>query len=339
MSPPTAPLGKNGPQVQRVGFGLMGLSMFYGEVKPDAERLALLDQVYELGERHWDSADMYGDNEDLLGKWFKANPDKREHIFLTTKFAHVLGEDGNYTIDSSPEYVKTACAKSLQRLGVKNIDLYYCHRLDQKTPIEKTIEAMVDLKKEGKIKYLGVSECSSDSLRRAYAVHPISAVQVEYSPFALEIESKQIDLLRTCRELGVAVVAYSPLGRGLLTGALRSRDDLDVTDLRRYLPRFSEENFSKNLQLVDQLSGMAKKKGVTPTQLVLAWLMQQGPDIFPIPGTTKLERVKENLGSSDVILNKDEEHEIRKACQAAEVGGGRYPEQLLEMCYADTPPL
>lgn len=339
MSPKTAPLGKNGPQVQRVGFGLMGLSSFYGEVKPDSERLALLDKVYELGERHWDSADMYGDSEDLLGKWFKANPDKREHVFLVTKFANKRGDDGNYSIDSSPEYVKEACAKSLQRLGVENIDLYYCHRLDRKTPVEKTVEAMVQLKNEGKIKYLGISECSSDSLRRAHAVHPISAVQVEYSPFSLEIESKQIDLLRTCRELGVAVVAYSPLGRGLFTGTLRAHDDLEESDLRRYLPRFSKENFPKNLKLVDQLSEMAKKKGVTPTQLVLAWLMQQGPDIFPIPGTTKLERVKENLESMDVQLSKEEEQEIRKACEAAEVGGERYSENFMYACYADTPPL
>ncbi|KAF2692170.1 aldo/keto reductase-like protein [Lentithecium fluviatile CBS 122367] len=339
MSPPTAPLGKNGPQVQCLGFGLMGLSSFYGNVKPDNERLALLDKVYELGQLHWDSADMYGDSEDLLGKWFKANPDKRKDIFLATKFANKRGADGSFSIDSSPEYAKAACAKSLQRLGLENVDLYYCHRLDQKTPIEKTIEAMVELKNEGKINYLGLSECSSESLRRAHAVHPISAVQVEYSPFALEIESNQIDLLRTCRELGVAVVAYSPIGRGLLTGTLRSHDDLEENDLRRFLPRFTKENFPKNLKLVDQLSGMAKKKGVTPTQLVLAWLMQQGQDIFPIPGTTKLERVKENLESVKVTLSKEEEQEIRRACEAAEVSGDRYDEKFMSACYADTPPL
>jgi aryl-alcohol dehydrogenase-like predicted oxidoreductase len=339
MSPPTAPMGKNGPQVHRVGFGLMGLSSFYGEVKPDNERLALLDKVYELGEYHWDSADMYGDSEDLLGKWFKANPDKRKHIFLATKFANKFEADGSVSIDSSPEYAKTACAKSLQRLGLDHIDLYYCHRLDQKTPIEKTVEAMVQLKNEGKIKYLGLSECSAESLRRAHAVHPITAVQVEFSPFALEIESKQVNLLQTCRELGVAVVAYSPLGRGLFTGTLRSHDDLEESDFRRYLPRFTKENFSKNLKLVDQLSEMAQKKGVTPTQLVLAWLMQQGQDIFPIPGTTKLERVKENLASSDVKLTKDEEQEIRAACEAAEVSGERYDEKFMSACYADTPAL
>jgi aryl-alcohol dehydrogenase-like predicted oxidoreductase len=340
MSPlPTAPLGKDGPQVQRLGLGLMGLSSFYGTIKPDNERLAFLDKAYELGERNWDSADMYGDNEDLLGKWFKANPDKREHIFLATKFANKVDADGNRSIDSSPEYVKTACAKSLQRLGLPTIDLYYCHRLDRKTPVEKTVEAMAELKKEGKIKYLGISECSSESLRRAHAVHPISAVQVEYSPFALEIESKQIDLLKTCRELGVAVVAYSPLGRGMLSGTLRSHDDLEESDFRRFLPRFSKENFPKNLKLVDDLSAMAKKKGVTPTQLVLAWLMQQGEDVFPIPGTTNVERIKENLGSADVTLSKEEEREIRKACEATEVSGTRYAKDFMAACYADTPPL
>lgn len=339
MSLPKSQLGKNGPQVNRLGFGLMGLSAFYGTTKPDSERLALLDEAYAIGERFWDSADMYGDNEDLLGKWFKANPDKRADIFLATKFANKTNPDGTRSIDSSPEYCKSACAKSLSRLGLPSVDLYYCHRLDQKTPIEKTVQAMVELKNEGKIKYLGLSECSSDSLRRAHAVHPITAVQVEYSPFALEIESKQVDLLRTCRELGVAVVAYSPLGRGMFTGTLRSPDDFEEGDFRKFAPRFSKENFPKNLKLVDQLSEMAKKKAVTPTQLVLAWLMAQGEDIFPIPGTTKLDRLKENVGSFNVKLNKDEEREIRAACEAAEIGGMRYPENFMAACYADTPAL
>ncbi|KAF2256643.1 putative aldo-keto reductase, partial [Trematosphaeria pertusa] len=339
MSLPTAPLGKNGPQVNRLGLGLMGLSSFYGTKKSDAERLALLDKAYDMGERFWDTADMYGDSEDLLCKWFEASRGKRDNIFLATKFANRVNPDGTREINSSPEYCKEACAKSLKRLGVPTIDLYYCHRLDRKTPIEKTVEAMAELKKEGKIKYIGLSECSSDSLRRAHAVYPISAVQVEYSPFALEIESQQIDLLRTCRELGVAVVAYSPLGRGMFTGTLRSPDDFEEGDFRKLAPRFSSANFPKNLKLVDQLSGMAKKKNVTPTQLVLSWLMAQGNDIFPIPGTTKLDRLKENLGSLDVKLSKEEEQEIRKACEAAEVGGSRYPENFMAACYADTPPL
>jgi aryl-alcohol dehydrogenase-like predicted oxidoreductase len=332
---PKAPLGANGPEVTRLGFGLMGLSVFYGAAKPDSERLALLDQAHSLGEHFWDSSDMYGDNEDLLGKWFAANPSKRSDIFLATKFAV---KDG-HVIDSTPEYAKQACAKSLKRLGLEQIDLYYCHRVDQKTPIEKTVRAMKELKDEGKIKYLGLSEVSSETLRRAHKVHPITAVQVEYSPFALDIESKQIDLLKTCRELGVAVVAYSPLNRGMLAGALKGPEDFEEGDFRAFAPRFSKENFPKNLKLVDELSAIAKSKNVTPSQLTLAWLMAQGKDIFPIPGTTKLERLKENLGAFDVSLSVQEETEIRKASEAAEVGGERYPESFMKACYADTPPL
>ena len=278
----------------------------------------------------------YGDNEVLLGKWFAANKDKRNDIFLATKFAI---DQKTFKIDSSPEYAKKACSASLERLGVSQIDLYYCHRVDGKTPIEKTVEAMVELKNEGKIKYLGLSEISSDTLRRAHAVHPISAVQVEYSPFALEIESKQIDLLATCRELGVAVVAYSPLCRGILGGALRSPDDFAKDDARRMLPRFSPENFSKNLKLVDQITELADKKGVKASQLTLAWLMAQGDDIFPIPGTTNINRLKENLGSFEVKLSKEEDQQIRKACEEGDVSGDRYDPQFMAYCYADTPAL
>ncbi|KAF2197709.1 putative aldo-keto reductase [Delitschia confertaspora ATCC 74209] len=339
MSLPTAPLGKNGPQVNRLGFGLMGLSAFYGKPKPDSERLALLDKAYEIGEHFWDTADMYGDSEDLLGKWFKANPEKRKDIFLATKFANTKDENGQPIVISTPEYAKQACAKSLQRLGLPNVDLYYCHRLDKKTPIEKTIQAMVELKNEGKFKYLGLSECSSSSLRRAHAVHPITAVQVEYSPFALDIESKQIDLLRTARELGVAIVAYSPLGRGFFSGDIRKPEDFAEDDLRRVMPRFTPENFPKNITLVEQLCKMAEEKGVTPSQLVLAWLLAQGEDFFPIPGTTRAERLAENVAALKVQLSKEEEEKIRRACEAAEVSGGRYPEMYASSLYADTPPL
>lgn len=339
MSLPTAPLGKNGPQVNRLGFGLMGLSVFYGKPKPDHERLALLDAAYEMGERFWDSADMYGDSEDLLGKWFKANPEKREHIFLATKFANRKMEDGSFKIDSTPEYAKQACNKSLERLGLPSVDLYYIHRLDRATPIEKTIEAMVELKNEGKIKYLGISECSSESLRRAHAVHPITAVQVEYHPFALEIESEQIDLLRTARELGVAIVAYSPLSRGMFTGAYKSPDDFEDGDFRKRAPRFSKENFPKNLKLVDEFAELAKKKNVATGQLVLAWLLSQGEDIFPIPGTQRLERLKENVGALNVKLSKEEEQELRRVVNAADVAGSRYMDAYMFTTYADTPPL
>jgi aryl-alcohol dehydrogenase-like predicted oxidoreductase len=313
----------------------MGLSAFYGAAKPDPERLALLDQAHAAGAFFWDTSDLYGDNEDLIGKWIAANPSKRKDIFLATKFA----VKGLSDIDSSPEYAKEACAKSLKRLGIEQIDLYYCHRVDGKTPIEKTVEAMAQLKQEGKIKYLGLSEVSSDTLRRAHKVHPISAVQVEYSPFALEIESEQINLLKTCRELGVAVVAYSPLSRGMLTGSIKGPEDFEEGDFRSFAPRFSKENFPKNLKLVDQLATVAERKGVTPAQLTLAWLMAQGQDIFPIPGTTKVERLKENLGALDVKLTEQEIKEVRKYVDEAEVGGTRYPESFMHACYADTPPL
>jgi len=316
----------------------MGLSAFYGDTLPDDQRLALLDQIYELGEHNWDSADMYGDSEDLLSKWFKKNPEKRKDIFLATKFGNATDSDGNSYVDSSPEYAKKACAKSLKRLGLDYIDLYYCHRLDTKTPIEKTVRAMAELKAEGKIKYLGLSECSATSLRRACKIAHISAVQMEYSPFALEIESEQTKFLETARELGVAVVAYSPIGRGLVTGAIRSRDDLDPeSDFRIHQPQWSEENFPKNLELVDLLGRIAKKKNATTAQLTLAWLMAQGDDIIPIPGTTKIERVKENLGALDIKLSKEEVQEIRDACEKTGVHGGRYAGAFMDYCFADTP--
>ncbi|CAI6341823.1 unnamed protein product [Periconia digitata] len=339
MSLPTAPMGKNGPQVNRLGFGLMGLSAFYGAPKPDEERFAVLDAAYEKGERNWDTSDLYGDSEVLLGKWFKANPGKRENIFLATKFAAVTHPDGTYTTDSSPEYAKQACAKSLERLGLPNIDLYYIHRLDQKTPIEKTMQAMVEMKNEGKFKYIGMSECSAKSIRRAHAVHPVTAVQVEYSPFSLEIESDQINVLSTCRELGVAIVAYSPLGRGLISGQYTSPDDFEDSDIRKWLPRFSKENFPKNLELVKQMNEVAKRKNITPSQLALAWLLAQGDDIFPIPGTQRIGRLEENIGGATVQLTKEEEQEIRKAVEAAEVVGPRYPDFIMGTCYADTPEL
>lgn len=336
---PTAKLGKNGPQVTRLGYGTMGLSAFYGAPKPDEERFKVLDKVYDEGGLFWDTADMYQDSEDLLGKWFKQNPGKREHIFLATKFANAMREDGSRYVDSSPEYLRKACDTSLRRLGVPHIDLYYCHRLDQVTPIEKTVEEMKKLKHEGKIKYLGLSECSSESLRRACKVEHIDAVQIEYSPFSLDIESEQIGLLKTARELGVAIVAYSPIGRGMLGGQIRSPDDFEEGDFRKWAPRFSAENFPKNLKLVDRITELAKKKNATASQLTLAWILAQGDDFFPIPGTTSLARIEENVGSLKIKLSKEEEAEIRKACQEAEPAGSRYPEAFATSLYADTPPL
>ena len=245
-----------------------------------------------------DPFDRYADSEDLIGKWF-ARTGKRSEIFLATKFANIVDKDGNRSVRNDPAYVKTACAKSLSRLGIPTIDLYYCHRVDGVTPIEKTVEAMVQLKNEGKIKYLGLSEVSSATLRRAHKVHPISAVQIEYSPYAMDIESPQIALLKTCRELGVAIIAYSPLGRGMLTGAYKSPADFEEGDFRKFAPRFSAENFPKNIQLAEQIGVIARKKGCTPGQLCLAWLMAQGKDIVPIPGTKKLKYLRENLGALD----------------------------------------
>lgn len=219
------------------------------------------------------------DNEELIGKWFKRTG-ARDQIFLATKFGATV-VDGQRVARSDPEYVLQACEKSLARLGIETIDLYYMHRTDEKTPIEKTVEAMVQLKKEGKINYLGLSEVSSETLRRACKVHHIAAVQIEYSPFDVDVENNR--LLETCRELGVAVVCYSPLGRGFLTGKYRSIDDFAPEDARRYLPRFRPESFDKNVQLVDKFDEVAKKKGCTAGQLTLAWLLAQGPEIIPIP--------------------------------------------------------
>ncbi|KAN0107984.1 putative aldo-keto reductase [Hyaloscypha variabilis] len=340
---PTRKLGKNGPQVPALGFGLMGLSAFYGTPDPDSTRLAVLDRAYALGETFWDSADVYGDSEDLVGKWFAANPGKRDEIFLATKFANkVVNTDGKgpgRIIDSSPEYAKEACEKSLKRLGVESIDLYYCHRVDRKTPIEKTVEAMVELKKEGKIKYIGLSEISSETLKRACKVHHIDAVQIEYSPFAIDIETPQIALLETCRSLGVAIIAYSPLGRGMLTGAYTSPSDFSDGDFRKFAPRFSPENFPKNLKLVEGIKKIAEKKGCTAGQLSLAWLLAQGDDVIPIPGTKKVKYLEENLGALEVVLSGEEEREIRGLVEAAEVHGLRYPEVMVGHLFADTPEL
>ncbi|KAL8808068.1 MAG: hypothetical protein Q9182_000346 [Xanthomendoza sp. 2 TL-2023] len=335
---PTRQLGKNGPQVTALGFGAMGLSAFYGPPDADEERFKVLDRAYELGERNWDSADVYMDNEDLIGKWF-ARTGKRSEIFFATKFANVRNPDGTREVRSDPTYVHEACRKSLSRLGIDFIDLYYCHRVDGKTPIEHTVRAMAELQKQGLIKHIGLSEVSSDTLRRAEKIVHIDAVQIEYSPFTMDIEDPAIGLLATCRELGTAVIAYSPLGRGMITGAYTSPADFPEDDWRRGAPRFSEENFPKNLRLVEELKGVAQKKGCTPGQLTLAWLMAQGEDIIPIPGTKKIKYLEENMGALDVRLSREEAAEIRKAVEGAEVHGIRYPEAMAGALFADTPPL
>ncbi|KAL2870118.1 NADP-dependent oxidoreductase domain-containing protein [Aspergillus lucknowensis] len=339
MAPlPTRPLGKDGPEVTRLGFGTMGLSAFYGPIKPDSERLALLDKAHALGETFWDTAMLYGDSEELIGRWFAANPEKRKDIFLATKFYFRM-VNGERVTDTSAENCKRCANECLKRLGIETIDLFYAHRLDPNTPIEETVQAMVELKAEGKIKYFGLSECSSESLRRACKVHHIAAVQVEYSPFSLEIESDQINLLKTARELGVAVVAYSPLSRGILSGQIRSRADLGPDDIRSWLPRYTEENFPKNIQVVDKLKDLAASKGVSVTQLTLAWLLAQGDDIFPIPGTTRVNALVENIESLKVELTTEEEKKFRSIIEEADVAGGRYPEAFTSTLFVDTVPL
>ncbi|KAL8764593.1 MAG: hypothetical protein Q9209_007962 [Squamulea sp. 1 TL-2023] len=335
---PTRQLGKNGPPVTALGFGAMGLSAFYGAPASDEERFKLLDRAYELGETNWDSADIYMDSEDLIGKWFQRTG-KRNDIFIATKFANKFNLDGTRELRSDPPYVREACHKSLSRLGIQCIDLYYCHRVDGKTPIEHTVQAMAELQKEGLIKYIGLSEVSSETLRRAEKVVHIDAVQIEYSPFTMDIEDPAIGLLATCRELGVAVIAYSPLGRGMITGAYTSPADFEENDFRRHAPRFSEENFPKNLELVDRLKSIADRKKCTTGQLTLAWLMKQGDDIIPIPGTKKLKYLEENIGALEVKISDEENKEIRKAVEGAEVHGIRYPPAMASALFADTPPL
>ncbi|KAJ5987248.1 Aldo/keto reductase [Penicillium sp. IBT 35674x] len=335
---PTRRLG-NGPLVPRLGLGLMGASGTYGNSLSEEEKLEFLDEAYKRGQRFWDTADKYGDSEDVLGKWFAANPDKRKDIFLATKFGIVnTPTPPGFTMNSTPEYCRTAIESSLNRLGLPFVDLYYVHRLDKVTPVEKTMQAMVELKDAGKIKYIGLSECSAESLRRAHAVHPITCVQVEYSLFCREIESPKRKLLETARELGVAIVCYSPLGNGILTGGIRSKEDVSKPGDKRgsFLPWLQKGNIEKNMALVDEIAAFARAKGVTTPQLALAWLLAQGDDIFPIPGTSKTQRLEENLESLFVSLSEKEEKEIRQLGERAV--GGRF-QTATGYDFADTPAL
>ncbi|KAH8818690.1 NADP-dependent oxidoreductase domain-containing protein [Flagelloscypha sp. PMI_526] len=326
--------------IPAIGLGLMNLSHTYGPAGTDEERLEFLDSAFQSGATHWDTADVYGDTEDLVGKWF-AKTGNRSKIFLATKFGFVTEPR---MINGEPEYVKAAFAQSLSRLGVDQIDLFYAHRADKTVPIEKTVGAMAELVKEGKVKYLGLSEVSSSTLRRAHAVHPISAVQVEYNPFSLDIEREEIGLLETCRELGIAIVAYSPVGRGLLSGQITSPDDFDENDWRKTVPRYSEDNFPRIMKVTETLKSIGVKHGVSATQVDLAWLVAQsipGCPIIPIPGTRKIKYVKENHNSTDVNLSKEDIEAIRKVAEEADKAavGDRFPEGLKETLFVDTPSL
>ncbi|THU75936.1 Aldo/keto reductase, partial [Dendrothele bispora CBS 962.96] len=312
-----APRKIGNASVNPIGFGALRMSVVAST--SDEDRLKLLDSVLESGCNHWDTADVYGDSEEVIGKWFK-HSGKRDSVFLATKFGITAsGACG------TPEYVKEQCAKSLERLGVDHIDLYYQHRTDPNVPIEKTVAAMAELVKEGKVKYLGLSECTANGLRRAHAVHPISALQIEYSPLVLEIEDPKVALLQTARELGVTIVAYSPLARGMITGQIRSPDDFAPDDARRNFPRFQSENFPKILSVVDKLAEIGKKHNATAGQTTLAWILAQGEDFVIIPGTKKIKYHNENMGAASVKLSPEEIAQIRKTAEESEVPGDRYP--------------
>jgi len=315
----TRKLGKNGPTVGAIGLGCMGMSEFYG-AGDEAESLATIDRAIELGATLLDTADMYGPhtNEMLVGKALRG---KRDRVVLATKFG-IVRTGNERSINGKPEYVQRACDASLQRLGVDHIDLYYQHRVDPATPIEDTVGAMADLVRAGKVRYLGLSEAGPDTLRRACKVHPITALQTEYSLWTRDPEDA---VLATCRELGVGFVAYSPLGRGFLTGQIKRFEDLAADDFRRYSPRFQGENFTRNLALVEHLSQVARQKGVTAGQLALAWVMSRGDDVIPIPGTKRRTYLEENVAAGDLAFTADELAKIDAIAPRGAAAGERYP--------------
>ncbi|KAG1852238.1 Aldo keto reductase [Suillus subluteus] len=333
---PTRKIGTD--DVSAIGFGAMGIGAYYGQTGSDEERFQVLDKAYELGCTFWDTANIYGDSEELIGKWFKLNPEKRSKIFLATKFGIVISGSDGRGVDGSPKNVHESFAKSQRLLGVDKVELYYLHRPDPQTPIEETVSAMAELVKQGKVKYLGLSECTADTLRRAQKVHPIAVVQVEYSPFTLDIEDSKLDILNTARELGIKIIAYSPLGRGLITGQYKSPDDFESNDFRRMVPRYSKENFPNILKLADNLKRVGEQYNATAGQVALAWLLAQGEDVIPIPGTKKIKYLEENLVAVNVSLSPESVQEVRNIAEKADwVVGDRYPPGAMEALYAETP--
>jgi aryl-alcohol dehydrogenase-like predicted oxidoreductase len=319
-------LGRQGLAVSALGLGCMGMSEFYGTTDED-ESVATIHRAIELGVTFLDTADMYGPftNEKLVGKAIEG---RRDEVVLATKFGNVRGDDGSFRgVNGRPEYVREACDGSLQRLGVDHIDLYYQHRVDPDTPIEETVGAMKELVEAGKVRYLGLSEAGPETIRKAHAVHPISALQSEYSLFTRDVED---EVLPVIRELGIGFVPYSPLGRGFLTGRWRSMEDLPENDTRAgRFPRFSEENFKKNVELADRVREIAEEKGITPGQLALAWLLAQGDDIVPIPGTKRRERLEENAKAADLELTDEDLRRIEEALPKGSASGERYGEQMM----------
>ncbi len=320
-------LGRNGPEVSAVGLGCMGMSQSYG-TRDDEESERTLDRAFDLGVTFLDTADIYGPytNEELVGR---AIHERREKVFLATKCGFVPGTEGGPSrVDGTPEHIRSACDASRRRLGVRTIDLYYLHRVDPRTPIEESVRAMADLVDEGKVRFLGLSEVSPATLRRAHAVHPITAVQSEYSLWTRDAET---GVLPACRELGVGFVPFSPLGRGFFSGTVRSLAELPADDFRRGLPRFEPENLERNLRLVNRLGALAREKGCSPAQLALAWVLHRGPDIVPIPGTKRLRYLEENVAAVDLTLSRDELARIEAAVPPSAVAGERYGPSALTL--------
>lgn len=327
----TKTLGNTGQAVSALGLGCMGMTDFYGQ-RDDNESIATIHAALDAGLNFLDTADMYGPytNEELVGR---AIQNRRNNVFIATKFGIVRdpNDPTKRSINGRPDYVRQSCEGSLKRLGIDQIDLYYQHRVDPNTPIEETVGAMSRLVEEGKVRFLGLSEAGADTIRRANAVHPIAAVQSEYSLWSRDIED---EVLPAVRELGITLVAYSPLGRGFLTGQIKQFDDLDADDYRRHSPRFQGDNFQKNLDVVKQIEALAARKGVTASQLALGWILSQGDELLPIVGTKRRSYLQENLGALDVSLTPDDLAQIEAISPKGSAAGERYPAMMMKLVNA-----